>query len=560
MERGSSSSSSKVGRDSIFLAAAAAAAAGTAAAALYYKRQRRKQDLPYPPGPEEHPIFGSLFRMPDFANGETFDTMNLENAKRHGLVYSVTLPLIMGRLIVVGDPQLARQILVTRNYGKSFFYQTLAPLVGETSLATMPNGREWSNLRKAFHPGFTPAFLRGTVRTMAGKLDRFAAGIDSDILAGRHTNMLKRSQSYTSDVIVAVAFGEDWRARASDDDDGDDDVPHPARVLEDEICRLYSKIAMNPFRRLFDFRTKREMRRVGVELDLEMRAILDRRLAAQAQAASLASAAAAAVSDSSGAEEKKEDEEDPATDIATLAISHLRGEDGTLTDEAKNMIVDQFKTFYFAGHDTTATTIAWAMWELSRHPEALRKLRAELVEHGIWQQSSSGAAEESKEMPSSPTPTPTYEQLQKCVYLEGVIKEALRLYPPASGISRQTGEDDVAATYNGYSLRNSVLIVNAYVMGRHPDLWKEPDAFKPERFSDGSEADVNAKFLPFSRGPRDCIGKYFALLEAKLAVSALAVRYDLDCVNPKDRIFTFLTNIPEDGAKVRFRPRSSGTA
>jgi len=153
---------------------------------------------------------------------------------------------------------------------------------------------------------------------------------------------------------------------------------------------------------------------------------------------------------------------------------------------------------------------------------------------------------------------PTYEQLQQCVYLEGVIKEALRLYPPASGLSRQTG--DAAASYNGYSLSNSILVVNAYVMGRHPDLWKDPDQFKPERFYDGSEDDINSKFMAFSRGPRDCIGKYFAILEAKLAVSALAMKYDLECVNPNDRIFTFLTNVPEDGAKVKFRPRAVAKA
>ena len=128
--------------------------------------------------------------------------------------------------------------------------------------------------------------------------------------------------------------------------------------------------------------------------------------------------------------------------------------------------------------------------------------------------------------------------------------ETLRLYPPASGVSRYT--TDMNATWNGYGLGGALLISSVYVMHRHPSLWKEPDVFRPDRWLDGSEDNLQDKFLAFSRGPRDCIGKYFALLEAKLAVSSLVTKFNLECVDPNETIYQQLTNTPKNGCQVRF--------
>ena len=473
---------------------------------LHHLSKKKKSKFSYPPGPKGRPIVKNMFDLPDLSKGETFDTQNLKQAKEFGLVYTVEIPIIIGKLIVISDPDLAKLVFCTKNYPKSFFYKMLEPLLGPNSLAIMPTGPEWAGMRKAFNPGFAPDFLKSMVVTMANKLERFIHAIDKDIQNNQETNMLARSQTFTSDVIVTIAFGEDWGGSK----------PHPARILEDEICKLAGELIMNPLRRMFDLKAKWRMRQVGIELDKEMLSILNRRLEAG-------------------------DQGDNSKDICSIAISHLMKNGGNLSEKDKASIVDQLKTFYFAGHDTTATTIAWAIWELSQHPEALAKVRSELKEHRVWTDA---------DIP------PTYEQLQKCQYLEGVVKETLRLYPPASGMTRQPSPDN-EISYKGYSIGGAVLMVNAYVMHRHPDLWNHPEDFLPERFFDGSEDNLHAKFWPFSRGPRDCIGKYFALLEAKLAISALATRYDFDCVDPNDHIFAMLTNIPKNGAKVKFRSRAS---
>lgn len=160
---------------------------------------------------------------------------------------------------------------------------------------------------------------------------------------------------------------------------------------------------------------------------------------------------------------------------------------------------------------------------------------AELKEHGIWKDMS--------------TP-PTYDDLQKCTYLEATLKETLRLYPPASGSRYASNADE---TYNGYAIGNSILVSANHVMHRHPSLWKNPEEFRPERFLDGSEGDnLSRKFNPFSRGKRDCIGKHFALLEGKIAVSTIVSMYDFECVDPSERQVARLTNVPLNGARVRF--------
>jgi cytochrome P450 len=302
-------------------------------------------------------------------------------------------------------------------------------------------------------------------------------------------------------VIVSIAFGEDWGGRDY----------HPARVYLDKIAKLMAGIFTDPGLLLFGFSTKRNIRKYGMMLDQEMRKVVERHMAMGSS--------------------------DDSKDICSIAIDQYKQADGSLTEYDKLSICHQLKTFYLAGHETTAIAISWLIWLLSQHGQILAKLRGELKEHDIW---------------TNVENPPTYEQLQQCTYLEAVIKESLRLYPPVS-VSRYTPDLDQA--FKGYTIGGTVLIISPYVTHRHPSLWKEPEVFRPERFLDGSEENLGDKYLPFLRGPRDCIGKYFAYLELKLAVSSLVMRYDSKCVDPNETIVTIVTNIPRNGAQVMFRRR-----
>ncbi|GKY96261.1 hypothetical protein MPSEU_000585700 [Mayamaea pseudoterrestris] len=420
----------------------------------------------------------------------------------------------IGTWVVVCDPDLIQRIYVSKNFQKSYMYKYFTSVVGSKSLLLVDKD-VWTPKRKAFSPGFSPSFLKDMVHIMVQKLERFTQCIDNDISSNKPTNMLQRTQTFTSDVIVAVAFGEDWG--------GDVNAEHPARVWNSEIARLMAGTLIDPLSKITGYRTRQKIQEYEKLIDDEMMRILERRLA-----------------DENSSGEKK--------DICSIAVEEMRrdGGGGPLSLEDKISISHQLKTFYFAGHDTTATTISWAVWLLAQKPEVLAKVRAELKENGIW---------------TDAAKPPTYNDLQKCVYLEAVIKETLRLYPPATGVSRMT--DDTNEEWNGYRLSGAVLIMGIYAMGRHPLIWKEPEVFRPERFLDGSEEppnskySISAKFTAFSRGSRDCIGKYFALIESKLAISALVTKNDFEAVDPKERMLVLITSLPSNGAQVKFRRRDS---
>ena len=102
------------------------------------------------------------------------------------------------------------------------------------------------------------------------------------------------------------------------------------------------------------------------------------------------------------------------------------------------------------------------------------------------------------------------------------------------------------------------MLLNFYALQRDPAIWGEnAEEFVPERFMGdaGRENVASFAFLPFSKGPRDCIGKYFALLEAKIALAALVCRYDGDVVDANEEYATRLTSIPRNGCKVNLRRR-----
>ena len=500
------------------------------------KRRRRKK-LPYPPGPKGSFFFGNAFQLPDISKGEFIEGKLLEWMEDFDSdMITVHFPVV-GRMIIVGNPDLANYITVTKNFQKGFSYRAWLPIIGNQSLIIL-EGSEWKAKRRAFNPGFGPAFLKDMVAVMAEKMHRFLSCIDQDIEDNAITNTLARAQTFTSDVIVSIGFGEDWGGSN----------PHDARLWLTDLLKLLIKRSTSAQQIIFGFSLNRKVKELEHKLDNEMRKILELRLRA-------------GVSPNS-------------RDICSLGINELRQPDGSLLESDKVSICHQMKTFYFAGHvsphecaccfcfcfsarremvsnlstpdstslsfklqDTTATLISWAVWTLSQHPDKLQKLRAELKSNKIWL---------SAELP------PTYDQLMECIYLDAILKECLRLYPPA-GSARFTS--DLNESFDGYCIGGAVLYLAPYTIHRNPRIWKQPNDFLPERFLDGSEGDVSNKFIPFMRGPRDCIGKYFAMLEGKLAISAIVSFYNLECVNPNDAPGMQLTLVPRDGAKIKFSRR-----
>jgi len=469
---------------------------------------------------------------------------------------------MLGRMIVVGDVALAKHVLQSKAkngkgsaFPKSPTYSKVIPLIGKKSIVAM-EGSEWSHQRRVFNPVFSPDYLKGTVRTIAQKCDRMLECCEkNDIANGNPTDMCSRAIDLTSDVIAQVAFGEDWGYNSAENNGGMETL----KTFR-ELTNMIGAEFKNPLNKLNPF-FRRRMKLLSSDIDRDMRNLVKRRLSIIRS-------------------EKNNDESAPLRDILSMTLSSVLNENESnrkfkaakdsgnpsqsssdifFTEDDMECMTSQLKTFYFAGHDTTATTIAWAFWLLSMNLEILQKARDEIAEHlgSDWVDAVMIGNNYANIIPEEST---TWENLQKCRYLDAISRETLRLYPPASSTRYQPDPD---ATFGDYKLGECIVSLNAYAIQRDPDVWGEDAAeFRPERFL-GEEGRKNISsfgFLPFSKGSRDCIGKYFALLEAKIALAALITRYDGTPVNADQEVYTArLTSVPKNGCLVNLT-RRTGTA
>ena len=193
---------------------------------------------------------------------------------------------------------------------------------------------------------------------------------------------------------------------------------------------------------------------------------------------------------------------EPAADLLSMLMEARDDETGQGMDDEQ--LRDEVMTMFLAGHETTANALSWTLALLSSHPWVEARLRDELA--GVL----GGRA-------------PTLDDLPKLRLGRMVLKESMRLYPPAWMIGRAPVQDELVA---GFRLpKDSLVFVSPYVTHRHPAFWDNPEGFDPERFTPEREA-ARPKFayFPFGGGPRQCIGSGFAQMEAELLLATLLSR------------------------------------
>lgn len=200
-------------------------------------------------------------------------------------------------------------------------------------------------------------------------------------------------------------------------------------------------------------------------------------------------------------EKRRKSGEDPGDLLAMLMAA--RDDDGQrMTDK---QLRDEVMTLFFAGHETTANALTWTFYLLTTYPEVEERLHAEL------QSVLNGR-------------TPTMTDLRRLTYTHQVITEALRLFPPAWGTAWEAIEE---VELGGYRFpRGTNFIVSQYVLHRDPRFYTNPDEFQPERWTDQFRQMLPAyAYFPFGGGPRICIGKEFAMMEAVLVMATIAQQY-----------------------------------
>lgn len=197
---------------------------------------------------------------------------------------------------------------------------------------------------------------------------------------------------------------------------------------------------------------------------------------------------------------------------------------------------DEVMSLLVAGHETTANTLSWTWYLLAQHPEAMRRMQAEL-DREIGRQ------------------MPALEDSDCLPYTTMVIQEAMRLYPSAWSISRRAlGDDEIG----GYAIpANAIVAMSPYTMHRHPDFWPDPERFEPERFGSEEEAArPHFAYFPFGGGARQCIGRHFAMGESLVILGALAQRFDMTLM-PDHPVTThaLVTLRPRHGILMVVTPR-----
>jgi cytochrome P450 len=233
---------------------------------------------------------------------------------------------------------------------------------------------------------------------------------------------------------------------------------------------------------------------------------------------------------------RRESDEDPGDLLSRLLAA--RDEDGSrMTDR---QLMDELATLLLAGHETTALALSYTFYLLSQHPEVDARLAAELEEV------LGGRA-------------PTAADVSRLRYTEWVIKESMRLYPPAYGIGREALAD---CEIGGYLLpKGAQLSLLQWIVHRDPRWFDEPLTFRPDRWdNDLAKRLPRCAYFPFGDGPRICIGNHFAMMEAVLILAAVARRFRLVLVPGQTlELLPSITLRPRRGIRMTVHERRGQT-
>ena len=385
--------------------------------------------------------------------------------------------------VVATSPQAARDILGGNDSGaeRTSGHDEVGSLFG-ASLITFKHDA-WLPRRRALQPVFTKHNVRVFGGHMAEAADIVAAGWGAAAVVDLDTECRRLALRALGRSVLGIDLGE--RADA---------IAEPLRTSLGYVTARVTSPVRAP--RWLPTPARRRARAAAATL---------RRLAAEILQAC---------------------RDDPTRDAPLVRAMIAATDPATGRSLTDDEICNELVVFMSAGHDTTATTLTYALWALGRHPDMQGKVRAETDAIG------------DQEL--------TADDVPRLRYTVQVLHEALRLCPPAPSIPRLITRD---IEVDGYLVKaGTMCTVGVYAMHRDPDLWEDPLRFDPERFTpENTTGRDRWQYLPFSAGPRTCIGDHFAMLEATLALATIIRRSEIRSLNddfPLALLFTLVAAAP----------------
>ena len=365
------------------------------------------------------------------------------------------------RSYMVNDPALITRVLSERpqDFPKSDrISEGLRPLLGRSVFVT--NGTEWQRQRRIIDPAFEGGRLRDTFPAM------LAAG---QAAAGRLPKGIVEIEAQTSHAAADVIFRTLFSIPIDDALANATFTEFRAYQRSQPILNLAAFLALPRwFPHLHRKATTQSARKI--------RALITQ--LTENRAMSIAAGTAP---------------DDLATKIMTTADPQ------TGRPFATEEMVDQVAIFFLAGHETSASALAWSLYLLATHPDIQARV-----------------ATEAADLPDAPD----FSDLKALRFTRDVFREALRLYPAVPMMVRETTRPE---EFRGRTVRKGAqVVISPWHLHRHDRIWPDPDAFDPDRWArDDNRAQARDAYLPFSTGPRVCPGAGFAMIEGPLLLALL---------------------------------------
>ena len=467
---------------------------------------RRIADLP---GPKGWPLVGSLPQI----KPPQFHLQLGEWAQQFGRFYKLRLGPRL--LLVVADHEAVAQTLRDRPDGfrRTDRLEAIGLEMGLKGGLFGVNGDVWKRQRRMVMAAFDPGHVKAYYPALVKCADRLAGRWERAAMAGADIDLQADLMRFTVDAIAGLAFGTDVNTLESDDD-----------VIQRHLDKIFPKlftriIAPLPYWRLFKLPSDRKLDRALVAVN----AAIDGFIATARQ--QLAGDPAR--------------REAPQNLLQAMLVAADQPDSGIDDDQVAGNVL----TMLLAGEDTTANTLAWCIWLLHEHPQALARATAE---------ARSAMAD------AGPV---TLEHLARVDYIEACMHETMRLKPVAPQLPLQALKDTVLGDV---AVPAGTVVINLL---RHDSLddrfIPEARAFKPERWlGEGGLSPGSAKriSMPFGAGPRICPGRYLALQEMKMVLLTLLTRFDIESVGtadggePAERLMFAMAPV---GLQMRLAARSS---
>lgn len=409
--------------------------------------------------------------------GLTDDTVLATVGERFGGVFSYLDTPGLGRVVIATDPTAIKQLYTAKSTAvNTVDGQKVTEIAYGSQSLFLLDGPPHHRLRRILTPPFRGDALEAHRETMTAALGR---AIDA-LPVGEPFRLLEVLHRATAEIIVRICMGIQDERRLAEWVPAMQAFAHIPTSNESTVRQMTSLVVKRSWPKFEQARDK---------ADSLLYAEIARRRAA------------------GGLEE--------ADDILAVLLRSTT-EDGELLTDVE--IRDQLVTLLLAGHETTATTGAWAMERIVRHPHVLRRLTEEALEG------------------------------ESDTYAKAVTQETLRTRPPLVAVMRRTVTEFELA---GYRIpRNTWVITPFRAIHRNPELFPDPDAFRPERFLEQSPPMFG--WVPFGGGPHKCLGMHFATLELTVVMHELLRRVELRAADPRDEkvMVRSITLVPKHGTRL----------